>query len=91
MQLTGALGALRRIEMPLVRVLAAMEEAGVALDRSVLGAQRGPLEKAMDQLQARVCRAAGVEVKHMDSTAELAEVLYKRLGLVAPPGTKMLR
>jgi DNA polymerase I-like protein with 3'-5' exonuclease and polymerase domains len=89
--MTGALGALRRIEMPLVRVLAAMEGAGVALDRSLLAAQRGPLEKAMDQLQVAVCKAAGVEVKHMDSAAELADVLYKRLGLVAPPGTKMLR
>lgn len=44
------------LEMPLIRVLAAMERRGIALDLGVLGTARGPLLAQMGRLQVRAGR-----------------------------------
>ena len=51
--------AMRSLEMPLIRVLAAMETRGVGLDLGVLGASRGALYKQMGRLQVGAAARAG--------------------------------
>ena len=59
-QSEGLLRPLLELEMPLVRVLAAMEAAGVALAPQVLRDQRGPLEARLRQLAHKAHLAAGM-------------------------------
>jgi hypothetical protein len=56
LQATGLYAALRDLEMPLVRVLAAMEAAGVTVDVQVLQTQEQPLQKRIQQLKQQVGR-----------------------------------
>lgn len=49
--------AMRSLDMPLMRVLAGMEAAGVALDLAVLGAQKLPLLKQLGRLMVRTAVA----------------------------------
>jgi DNA polymerase I-like protein with 3'-5' exonuclease and polymerase domains len=48
---------MRSLDMPLMRVLAGMEAAGVALDLAVLGAQKLPLLKQLGRLMVRTAVA----------------------------------
>lgn len=54
----GLYSALVSIEMPLVRVLAAMEAAGATVDVGLLSREKGPLTKRVKQLE-RLVRGAG--------------------------------
>jgi DNA polymerase-1 len=68
------------IELPLVRVLAQMELAGVRVDPSVLaqlGSKMAALAKAAE---ARIYEAAGAPF-NIQSPKQLQEVLFTRLGL----------
>ena len=70
----------RDVEMPLVPVLAAMEEAGVAVDTSVLADISANLEGRLAQLQDRIHTAAG-HAFSINSPQQLATVLFEELGL----------
>jgi DNA polymerase-1 len=75
------LGALaREVEMPLVPVLAAMEETGVAIDEGVLGEIAADLEARLGRLEKEIYRAAGHEFA-INSPQQLATVLFEELGL----------
>lgn len=76
-----------RVEMPLVRVLAAMEQAGVALDVSLLHAYREQLVAGIQRLRAQIGEVAG-EPFNVDSPKQLSEVLFGRLGLPVVKRTK---
>jgi DNA polymerase I len=76
-----------RVEMPLVRVLAAMERAGVALDVSLLHAYREQLAGGIQRLRAQIGEVAG-EPFNVDSPKQLSEVLFGRLGLPVVKRTK---
>jgi hypothetical protein len=52
----GLYAALRDLEMPLVRVLAAMEAVGVTVDVGALSAQKLPLQRRIKQLERQVGR-----------------------------------
>ncbi|MCB9867735.1 MAG: DNA polymerase I [Phycisphaerales bacterium] len=69
-------------EMPLVEVLAEMEFNGVALDVGVLADMSDELADRMIALQREVHQAAGHEF-NIDSTKQLATVLYDECGLPA--------
>lgn len=75
------------VEMPLVRVLADMEARGVALDRSVLGAIGEHLDERLSTLTDRVYELAGHPF-NIDSTKQLAEVLFDELALPVVRKTK---
>jgi DNA polymerase I len=77
----------REVEMPLVRVLAAMERAGVALDVELLREYRTTLSARLELLRGEVARAAGCEF-NVDSPKQLAEVLFGQLGLPVVKKTK---
>lgn len=77
----------RTIEMPLVSVLATMEFAGVAIDRERLLAMGDEFAARLDELTAEIYRLAGQEF-NINSTKQLGEILFGKLGLPAVKKTK---
>jgi DNA polymerase-1 len=73
------------IERPLVRVLAKMEVAGIAVDRHELQAIADELKASAATLQDEVQKIAGHEF-NVNSTPQLRTVLFEELGLT--PGKK---
>jgi DNA polymerase-1 len=73
------------IETPLVRVLAKMEVAGIAVDREELQGIADSLKASAAALQLTVQELAGHEF-NVNSTQQLRVVLYDELGLT--PGKK---
>jgi DNA polymerase-1 len=71
---------LREIELPLVRVLAQMEAAGIKMDPYRLGEITARVRDAVDELRDRIHELAGGEF-NIGSTQQLADVLFVRLGL----------
>src|SRR5918995_5265831 len=68
------------VEMPLVEVLAAMEQTGVLLDRKRLADIGEGFEQRIETLQAEIFELAGHEFT-IGSPQQLAEVLFDELGL----------
>jgi len=89
--LDGADEALRKLfadlEMPLVRVLAGMERAGVALDGAHLRAYGETLKGRIEGLRRGAFAAAGREF-NLDSPKQLGEVLFDELGFPVVKRTK---
>ena len=75
------------VEMPLVRVLAAMERAGVTIDVGRLAEYRERLGERIEELKAAALQAAGCEF-NLDSPKQLGEVLFGRLGFRVVKKTK---
>ncbi|HEY6472253.1 MAG TPA: DNA polymerase I, partial [Acidimicrobiales bacterium] len=73
------------IERPLVRVLAKMEVAGIAVDRTELQTITDDLKESAAKLQDEVQEIAGHEF-NVNSTPQLRTVLFEELGLT--PGKK---
>ncbi len=74
------------VERPLVRVLAAMEQVGIAVDSAAMGAMSAEFGAAMRDLEGRIHAAAGRPF-NVASTRELAQVLFVELGL--PVGRRL--
>ena len=70
----------RDVEMPLVPVLAAMEETGVAIDTAVLADIAANLGGRLAQLEKKIYAAAGHEFA-INSPQQLATVLFDEAGL----------
>ncbi len=70
----------REIELPLVRVLAQMEAAGVKMDPYRLGEITARVRDRIDELNDEIVRLAGGPFT-IGSPQQLAEVLFGRLGL----------
>ena len=68
------------VELPLVRVLAAMEAAGVAIDVHRLGEITARLRDRIDEVRDGIVELAGGEFT-IGSPQQVAEVLFSRLGL----------
>ncbi len=73
------------VEVPLVRVLARMEHAGVGVDAGGLEALRQSLHDEAERLRSLVIADAGEEF-NVNSPQQLAKVLFEDLGL--PPQKK---
>ena len=69
------------IELPLVKVLADMEEAGVRLDTSVLKQSSVGLTKHLQEIEQAVFAMAGLEF-NISSPKMVGEVLFDRLKIV---------
>ena len=78
---------LYEIEMPLSHVLAQMELTGFKLNAKELSAFSEKLEKRLEKRRQNIYALAGGEF-NINSTKQLAEVLYERLGLPALKKTK---
>ena len=83
----GAMRCFETIEMPLVPVLARMEEVGVGLDRSVLADLSAETHGRIDALVAEIHSLAGTSFT-IDSPKQLGEVLFDKLGLPPQRRTK---
>lgn len=68
------------VELPLVAVLAGMEEAGIGVDREYLLELSGKLRADITGLEERIYQLAGGTF-NVNSTLQLREVLFGKLGL----------
>ena len=86
-QLTEAeqLSLFESIEMPLSKVLAAMEIDGIAIDLEALEAFNQELQEELTSLEEAIYFSAG-ESFNISSPKQLGEILFERLGL--PHGKK---
>jgi DNA polymerase I len=71
------------IEMPLIGVLADMEMAGVALDKSFFAAFSVQLTERMAALEKQIYEAVG-KTFNINSTQQLSSVLFETLRLTPP-------
>lgn len=90
-ELDAAGGRLRTlfdtVEMPLVRVLAAMERAGISLDVERLQVYRAQLTERIAALRQQALDAAGADF-NLDSPKQLSSVLFEQLKLPVVKKTK---
>jgi DNA polymerase-1 len=77
----------QKVERPLVRVLARMEEAGVRVDVEFLRELSVELTKECGELEARIHAAAG-ERFAVNSVPQLRRILFEKLGLTPVKKTK---
>ncbi|MGI9585049.1 MAG: DNA polymerase, partial [Acidimicrobiia bacterium] len=80
MEARGALALYTSIELPLIAILAEMEEAGVALDTAFLEAFGQELASRIAVLQVDIHKLAGREF-NVNSTLQLRSILFDELGL----------
>jgi DNA polymerase-1 len=71
------------IDLPLVPVLARMEQAGVKIDTAALAKMSTELEREIDIKAREICEIAGCEF-NIGSPKQLGEVLFGRLNLPKP-------
>lgn len=84
---SGLLSLFKTIEMPLIEVLASMEEAGFRVDVEQLGELGKELEGQLGRLESRIFALAG-EHFNINSPKQLADVLFQRLKLTPLKRTK---
>jgi len=82
----GVLKLFTDMEMPLSEILRGMEAEGVAVDGGYLRALGREFESDIAVLKNDICGLAGAEI-NVNSTKQLAELLYDRLGLPVPHET----
>ncbi|MDR0888615.1 MAG: DNA polymerase I [Coriobacteriales bacterium] len=83
----GSYDLFNDIEMPLVPVLAQMEQTGVRVDPDVLSAIDSTLADTIDSLKTQAYEHAGAEF-NLDSPKQVGEVLFEKLQLPAGKKTK---
>src|SRR3954471_23630766 len=70
----------RSLELPLIPVLMAIEQAGVRVDTAALAVQSRQVDLELNRLMKRIHELAGGEF-NINSPKQLAEVLFDRMGL----------
>lgn len=77
----GATAIFNKIEMPLIRVLAGMERAGMYVDPDNLAEQSAALAGQILELEARIRELAGDDSFNLSSPMQLSHILFDKLGL----------
>ena len=75
------------VELPLARILAAMERAGIAVDPDQLASLSAEVDAAVARLQVEIFAAAG-ETFNIGSPQQLGTVLFEKLALPNAGRTK---
>ncbi len=83
----GMLPLFRELEMPLTEVLAGMEYDGFAVDADGIRQFGDRLQTQIEQLRKEMFEIAGYEF-NPNSTNDLSEILFQKLGLPAKKKTK---
>jgi DNA polymerase-1 len=78
----GVTGLYRTVELPLTRVLADMEEAGVKIDTYRMGEITARLADRVEELESQAFELAGEEFM-LGSTQQVGKILFEKLGLTA--------
>jgi len=78
------------IEMPLIKVLAAMEERGIKVDKSALTNLRQELASGIKNLEEKIYQLAGLTF-NLNSPKQLAEVLFEKLKIGQGPAPEQAR
>ncbi len=81
----GSVELYERIELPLTRVLAAMEDVGVRIDTYRMGEITARLQERVEELEAGAYELADEEFM-LGSTQQVARILFEKLELT--PGRK---
>jgi DNA polymerase-1 len=81
----GSTELYERIELPLTRVLAAMEDVGVKIDDYRMGEITARLQERVEELESKAYELAGEEFM-LGSTQQVARILFEKLELT--PGRK---
>jgi DNA polymerase-1 len=79
----GLLKLYQEIDLPLVAVLARMEQAGVKIDRKALGEMSSRLDKEIDAKAKEIYECCGSEF-NINSPKQLGDVLFNKLNLPKP-------
>src|SRR5438445_288518 len=79
----GLLNVYHDIDLPLVPVLARMEQAGVKIDRKALSAMSSRLEHEVEIKSREIYQHAGCEF-NINSPRQLGDVLFNKLNLPKP-------
>lgn len=77
-----------QVELPLIGVLARMEQAGIAIDREVFDKLQAEIEARLKELESRIFELAG-EPFNINSPKQLQGILFDKLGLKPVRKTKM--
>jgi DNA polymerase-1 len=83
----GLTGVYRRIEEPLMQVLADVEETGVLLDVGFLATMSGEMAGEIEGLEEKVYEQAG-ERFNVNSPSQLGEILFERRRPARPRPTR---
>ncbi|HEX9935065.1 MAG TPA: DNA polymerase, partial [bacterium] len=83
----GVESLFRDVEIPLILVLAEMEENGVSLDLRLLNKMSGEMEKELDRLVREIHGLAG-ETFNINSTQQLGKILFEKLKVHESAGWK---
>jgi len=75
------------IELPLVYVLANMEETGFKIDKDYLLSMQEDLSKEIGELEKEIYNLAGIEF-NIASPKQLADVLFNKMGIPYPKRVK---
>lgn len=75
------------IEFPLIRVLSEMEFEGFKVDEKILSVINKETERLIKEFEDKIYKAAG-EQFNINSTQQLAEILFKKLNLTPVRKTK---
>ncbi len=75
------------MEMPLIYVLADMEEKGVKINRGKLGEFSAEMDKDLDALKSRIYSLAGEEF-NINSPKQISKILFQVIGLQPTKKTK---
>ena len=78
---------LRELEMPLVSVLAGMQQAGIRIDVPFFHEASHKLAAQLELIQQEIFKIAGQEF-NVNSTPQIREILFDRLGLPVLKRTK---
>jgi len=79
----GLLKLYEEIDLPLVPVLARMEQAGVKIDRQTLAEMSSRLEREIDDKAKQIYECCGMEF-NISSPKQLGDVLFNKLNLPKP-------
>lgn len=77
----------QNVELPLLRVLYGMEQAGFRTDETVLKDLHARFSETITKLEARIYEAAGEQFNIL-STKQLGRILFEKLGLPSGKKTK---
>lgn len=76
-----------KVEMPLVEVIASMEDTGIRLDRDHLAKLSEEMHQQIESVQEKIYSAAGDEF-NIGSPKQLQKILFENLGLTPIKKTK---